>query len=370
MNNLFKNIYSGTKVLITGHTGFKGSWMTQWLLNMGAEVCGYSLIPPTEINLFDNLNLVENINHVTGDIRDYQTLLKTFNDFKPEIVFHLAAQSLVRLSYSNPLETYQINVLGTANLLEAVRHCQSVKSVVIVTTDKCYENKEWVYGYREIDPMGGYDPYSASKGCSELVVASYRNSFFHHDKFGDTHNVSLSSVRAGNVIGGGDWALDRLIPDCVRSLSKEETIIIRNPIATRPWQHVLEPISGYLWLCAKMLEDSKKYGSAWNFGPFDDGVLTVEEVVKQSIKSWGSGKYEIRSDNIYHEANLLKLDISKAFFNLKWQPIYKADEAINKSINWYKEYYQNNQDMLDITNKDINQYIEKAKELNIKWCES
>ncbi|MFN8575923.1 MAG: CDP-glucose 4,6-dehydratase [Candidatus Sericytochromatia bacterium] len=367
MNSIFNNTYKGKKVLLTGHTGFKGSWVAQWLLELGADVCGYSLNPPTEINLFDKLNISNEINHNISDIRDYDSLIKVFKEFKPDIVFHLAAQPLVRESYITPIDTFQTNVIGTANVLEAIRYCDSVKAGVIITTDKCYENKEWVYGYRENDPMGGHDPYSASKGCAELVTSSYRNSFFNVDKFGDSHNVTIASTRAGNVIGGGDWAVDRLVPDCIRALTKNETIIIRNPISTRPWQHVLEPLSGYLWLGAKMLEDGKKYSEAWNFGPNDEDVLTVEELVKNVIKYWGNGEYKIVSDKIYHEANLLKLDISKAFFKLNWKPVYKANNAIKKSIEWYKNYYQGSQDIKSLTIKQINEYINDAKELKIEW---
>lgn len=367
MNNLFNNIYKDKKVLVTGHTGFKGSWLTQWLINLGADVCGYSLNPPTEINLFNELKVEQEINHNISDIRDYDSLSKVLNNFKPEIVFHLAAQSLVRESYLTPIDTFQTNVIGTANVLEAIRHCDSVKVGVIITTDKCYENKEWVYGYRENDPMGGYDPYSASKGCAELVTSSYRNSFFNVDKFGISHNVSIASTRAGNVIGGGDWAVDRLVPDCIDALTKNKTIFIRNPISTRPWQHVLEPLSGYLCLAAKMFEDGKKYSESWNFGPKDEDVLTVEELVNYMINFWGDGNYKVISDNIYHEAKLLKLDISKAFFKLKWKPVYRASDAIKKSVEWYKSFYQDNQYIKSLTISQINDYINKSKELNIEW---
>lgn len=367
MDNIFRNIYKNKKILITGHTGFKGAWLTQWLLELGANICGYSLNPPTEINLFNNLRIENEITHIVSDIRDYQSLLRVFQDFNPEIVFHLAAQPLVRTSYLNPIETYQTNVMGTVNVLEAIRNCESVKSAIIITTDKCYENKEWVYGYRENDPMGGYDPYSASKGCAEIVISSYRNSFFNIENFGKAHNIALASARAGNVIGGGDWALDRLIPDCIRAITNNETIVLRNPVSTRPWQHVLEPLAGYLWLGCKTLEDGKKYSEAWNFGPYDEDVLTVEEVVNKIINFWKHGDYKIESDNIYHEANLLKLDISKAFFKLNWKTVYKANKAIEKTAEWYKLYYEKSKDIKVLTINHINDYVRNAKELNIEW---
>ncbi|MBT3261538.1 CDP-glucose 4,6-dehydratase [bacterium] len=357
MKSLFKDLYQNKKVLITGHTGFKGSWLTLWLKELGAEILGYSLSIPTKPSHFELLGL--DIKTVFGDIRDAEKLKQTFQEFQPEIVFHLAAQPFVRASYKDPRYTYETNVMGTVNLFEAVRQTPSVKVVVNITTDKCYENREWVYGYRENDPMGGYDPYSNSKGCSELITASYRNSFFNAEDFGKTHNVSLASVRAGNVIGGGDWGEDRLIPDFARALSKSETLVLRNPQATRPWQHVLEPLSGYLKLGSLMYQNGAKYSSGWNFGPQDSHHLTVEEIVKQSLKIWGSGKYKVIPDKELHEAMLLKLDISKAQYYLNWQPVYDSAQTIEESIKWYKEYYSGHHNMRAYSIKQIEDYIDK-----------
>ncbi len=367
MGQLFNNIYKGKKVLLTGHTGFKGSWLTLWLKQLGAEVIGYSLEPPTDPSLFEILNLEKEIIHVIGDIRNEKRLKETFKKYKPDIVIHMAAQPLVRYSYMNPKETYETNVLGTLNVFEAVRETKTVRVVINVTSDKCYENKEWVYGYRENDPMGGYDPYSSSKGCAELLTSAYRNSFFNPENYGKTHNVALASVRAGNVIGGGDWAEDRLIPDCIRALSKKETIYIRNPHAIRPWQHVLEPLSGYLWLGALMWQDPTKYSEGWNFGPNDEDILTVEEIVKDVIKIWGNGEYMVNSDNRFHEAKLLKLDISKAHFYLKWKPVYNAKKSLVETVNWYKTYFSNPEKIYDFTINQLLSYIKEAENKDLIW---
>ncbi|WP_457636426.1 CDP-glucose 4,6-dehydratase [Persephonella sp.] len=367
MGQLFNNIYKGKKVLLTGHTGFKGSWLTLWLKQLGAEVIGYSLEPPTDPSLFEILNLEKEIIHVIGDIRNEKKLKETFKKYKPDIVIHMAAQPLVRYSYMNPKETYETNVLGTLNVFEAVRETKTVRVIINVTSDKCYENKEWVYGYRENDPMGGYDPYSSSKGCAELLTSAYRNSFFNPENYGKTHNVALASVRAGNVIGGGDWAEDRLIPDCIRALSKKETIYIRNPHATRPWQHVLEPLSGYLWLGALMWQDPTKYSEGWNFGPNDEDILTVEEIVKDVIKIWGNGEYMVNSDNRFHEAKLLKLDISKAHFYLKWKPVYNAKKSLVETVNWYKTYFSNPEKIYDFTINQLLSYIKEAENKDLIW---
>lgn len=351
MNGLFKNVYHEQTVLVTGNTGFKGSWLSIWLQKLGAKVIGYALQPPTEPSMFQSCRLDEEVASIVADIRDESTLLTVFKTYKPDMVFHLAAQPLVRYSYMQPKETYETNVMGTVNVLEAARNTDTVKAVVVVTTDKCYENNEWVYGYRETDPMGGYDPYSSSKGCAELIVSAYRNSFFR------SRGIGLASARAGNVIGGGDWAIDRLIPDFVRSVVQNKPIKIRNPLATRPWQHVLEPLSGYLLLGALLLTNPEEYSSAWNFGPRDTNVLTVEEILKLAIASWGKGSMEIEAIKQPHEAALLKLDISKAQAYLQWQPIYSCYNAVEKTILWYKRYYETSSaDMFLYTLEQINQY--------------
>jgi CDP-glucose 4,6-dehydratase len=364
MSNLFNNSYKNRTVLVTGATGFKGAWLCTWLNKLGADVVGYSLKPPTNPSMFEICNLESKITNIIGDVRDYSNLLNVFEEHKPEILFHLAAQPLVRLSYKSPIETYETNVMGTVNLLESAKNTDSVKSVVVITTDKCYENKEWVYGYRESDPMGGYDPYSSSKGCAELVVSSYRNSFYNERR------IALSSARAGNVIGGGDWAEDRLLPDFVKSVSQNRSIFIRNPLATRPWQHVLEPLSGYLWLGALSFKDREKYSSAWNFGPKDTDVLSVEKILKLAINSWGEGSIELDKNYNPHEANLLKLDISKAATYLKWNPVYDVDSAVKNAISWYKSYYENkDENMYEYTLKQIEQYEKEAKNQNLVWSE-
>jgi len=359
MYNNFQSAYKGKKILITGHNGFKGSWLSLWLKELGADVIGYSLEPPTEPNLFGALSLNKKIIHIIGDVRDEKNLFSIFKKYKPEFVFHLAAQPLVRLSYTEPKLTYETNIMGTINVLEVVRKTNSVKVCIVITTDKCYENKEWIYGYREIDPMGGYDPYSSSKACAELVVSAYRNSFFNPKDYGKMHNVALSSARAGNVIGGGDWGEDRLIPDCVKTLSQNKIINIRNPQATRPWQYVLEPLNGYLLLGSKMYKDGAKYSSAWNFGPNDENIITVDELVKLVIKNWGSGIYKVDNYNYPHEADLLKLDISKARTFLGWNPIYNIYETIERTINWYKNFYNDvgKEKLCEITLSEIWDYI-------------
>jgi CDP-glucose 4,6-dehydratase len=316
MQNLFGGLYNGRTVLMTGHTGFKGSWLAYWLHRLGAKVIGYSLPAPTEPNHFELLNL--DIISIRGDIRDLNKLNETFTTFKPEIVFHLAAQPLVRFSYENPIETYETNVIGTLKVLEACRKA-NVKAIVNITSDKAYENKEWIWGYRENDPMGGYDPYSSSKGAADILASSYRSSYFNPDQYGKTHHTLLATCRAGNVIGGGDWAKDRLVTDIILSASQGKKVSIRNPKATRPWQHVLEPLSGYLLVGQKLLEGKRDFGEAWNFGPSDEGGITVEEVVKNVKKYWDKIDYEINCDlQGLHEANLLKLDCSKAHILLKW----------------------------------------------------
>ena len=364
MKNIFNGVYEGKKVFLTGHTGFKGSWLALWLKELGAEVMGYSLEPNTNPSLFNLCEIDKDIKSIFGDIRDSKRLEQAMIEFQPDIVFHLAAQPLVRLSYNEPKMTYETNVIGTLNVYEAAKKCKSVKSIVSITTDKCYENKEWEYGYRENDPMGGYDPYSSSKGCAELLTSSYRNSFFKEI------GVNLASTRAGNVIGGGDWAEDRLIPDLVRAISNNKPLIIRNPIATRPWQHVLEPLSGYLWLGSQLLQGKNQFSCGWNFGPNDSDVLSVEEILKISLNEWGRGSYEVDKSAHPHEAKLLKLDISKARAELKWHPVYEAKTTIAKTIEWYKNFYDNkNIDIKECTINQIKEYVKNAQEQSILWSE-
>lgn len=362
MQNLFSQIYKDKIVLVTGHTGFKGSWLVYWLEQMGAKVIGYSLEAPTEPNHISLLNL--DIVSIIGDIRDLNKLNQIFNEYKPDIVFHLAAQPLVRLSYENPIETYETNVIGTLKVLEACKRSK-VKAIVNITSDKAYENKEWVYGYRENDPMGGYDPYSSSKGCADILASSFRNSYFNIKDYKKTHNTLLATCRAGNVIGGGDWAKDRLMSDIMISVSQGKKVSIRNPNATRPWQHVLEPLSGYLHIGQKLLEEKVEFSGAWNFGPSDEGSITVEEVVKNVKKHWDKIDYQINQDpNQPHEANLLKLDCSKAHILLKWQDVWDSQTTFEKSVKWYKAYYENNQ---ILTSDDLQSYIADARAKNIEW---
>ncbi|WP_086296432.1 CDP-glucose 4,6-dehydratase [Campylobacter devanensis] len=362
MQNLFSQIYKDKIVLVTGHTGFKGSWLVYWLEQMGAKVIGYSLEAPTEPNHISLLNL--DIVSIIGDIRDLNKLNQIFNEYKPDIVFHLAAQPLVRLSYENPIETYETNVIGTLKVLEACKRSK-VKAIVNITSDKAYENKEWVYGYRENDPMGGYDPYSSSKGCADILASSFRNSYFNIKDYKKTHNTLLATCRAGNVIGGGDWAKDRLMSDIMISVSQGKKVSIRNPNATRPWQHVLEPLSGYLHIGQKLLEEKVEFSGAWNFGPSDEGSITVEEVVKNVKKHWDKIDYQINQDpNQPHEANLLKLDCSKAHILLKWQDVWDSQTTFEKSVKWYKAYYENNQ---ILTLNDLESYIADARAKNIEW---
>ena len=363
MRNLFCGVYKKRKVLITGHTGFKGSWLTFWLSQMGADVLGYALEPDTNPNHFSMLDLP--IASVIGDIRDIEHLTRVFDRFQPEIIFHLAAQSLVRRSYDDPAETFKTNVMGTVNIFEACRRTSSVRAVINVTSDKCYENREWLWGYRENDPMGGYDPYSASKGCAELVTSAYRNSFFNLAEYDRKHYTLLASVRAGNVIGGGDWAKDRIMTDIMEAVSQGEKLYIRNPRATRPWQHVLEPLSGYLLLGQKLLEGEKEFAEAWNFGPNDDGAISIVQMVKQIQKIWNKIDYQVEQDkNNPHEAGLLKLDCSKARMKLNWNGAWDSRTTFAKTAIWYQSYYENQQ---VITEDQLKEYVVDAGELGLAW---
>lgn len=351
--HMFKpETYKNKRVFVTGHTGFKGSWLALWLKNLGAVVTGYALEPYTNPSIFHAINLDKEIESEIGDILDREKLEKSVSEFKPDIIFHLAAQPLVRLSYIEPVKTYETNVIGTLNVLEAARKCSSVKAFVNITTDKCYENIEQDYAYKEDDKMGGYDMYSSSKGCSEILSASYRNSFLKDEGF------LLATARAGNVIGGGDWSTDRLVPDCIKAINKGEDIVIRSPQAVRPWQHVLEPLSGYLTLGEKLLEGKKEFADGYNFGPEKNSVLTVEDIVKTVIKYYEKGNVIIKPDTKFHEANLLMLDITKAKTKLNWHPKYNAEDAVKKTVLWYKNFYAN-EDMRAFTAKQIKDYMEK-----------
>ena len=353
---MFNNIYNGKKVLITGHTGFKGSWLTLWLKLLGADVLGYSLEPNTNPSMFEELQIYGHCRNEFGDILDEKHLDRVFAEFKPDIVFHLAAQSLVRLSYSEPLLTYKTNVIGSLNVLNSANKCPSVKAFVNVTTDKCYENKEVEKGYKEDDQIGGYDMYSSSKGCVEIMSASFRRSFLQEE-----NSMAMATVRAGNVIGGGDWALDRLVPDCVRSINKGIDIVIRNPVAIRPWQHVLEPLSGYLLLGQKLLEKGKAFANGFNFGPKEDSVLTVAEVASKIVEYYGKGKVIVGEKSSLHEAGILMLNIDKVKDVMGWTPTLTVDEAIRNTVEWYKHFYENDVNMYDFTIEQIKHYEEIIK---------
>ncbi len=353
------SFYRGKKVLITGDTGFKGSWLTEILLAYGADVTGMALSPSaSEPNLFTILKLESRIKHFSVDIRNLQEVQSVFNDVQPEIVFHLAAQAIVRESYIDPLQTYTTNIIGTSNILEAVRHIATVKSVVIITTDKVYENKEWIYPYRENDALGGYDPYSASKAAADIVTSSYIQSFFNPKDFGTKHNTLVAIARAGNVIGGGDWAAHRLIPDIMRSVLKHESdVVIRSPHAVRPWEHVLEPLSGYLLLGQQLFLGHKAISTSWNFGPETEGFVTVEKVVKDTLAILGKGNLVVEPDDTRHEATLLKLDISKAKAYLGWYPSLGYKDTIDMTVQWYKLYYEGKVDMLEYTQSQIKTFF-------------
>lgn len=332
------NFWEGKRVFLTGHTGFKGTWLSIWLHSLGARVYGYALAPPTNPSVFEICRVGEIVESRIADIRDGAALRQALSDARPEIVIHMAAQPLVRESYRTPVETYSVNVMGTVNLLEGVRACKGVRAVINVTTDKCYENREWVWGYRENEPLGGYDPYSSSKACSEMVTAAYRASFFHPRDYA-SHGVSVASARAGNVIGGGDWAVDRLVPDCIRSILKSELIRIRNPQAIRPWQHVLEPLHGYLLLAKRLCEDGPAFAEAWNFGPRDTDARSVEWVVRRLCALWEpQASSGIESGNHPHEASFLKLDHSKAGARLGWEPRWDLEQAIARVVDWTLAY--------------------------------
>lgn len=368
----FAGTYRGKRVLLTGHTGFKGAWLSEWLVSLGAEVTGFSLPPPTELSLFNQLDLAKRVRHIEGDVRDLAAVERVVSEAKPDFVFHLAAQPLVRLSYQEPVGTYATNVMGTVNVLDAVRRCGHPCGIVAITTDKCYENREWVHSYREEDPMGGFDPYSSSKGAAELVIAAYRRSFFSDPD----SLIRLASARAGNVIGGGDWAVDRIVPDCIRALKNESVIPVRNKIATRPWQHVLEPLSGYLWLGAAL--DAKipsrfpfsqnVYAGAFNFGPALTSNRTVAELVAEILKHW-PGRWADKSDpGAVHEAKLLNLATDKAFHFLQWKSVLSFPETIAQTISWYREVEAVPSIALTKTIAQIEAYTESARSLGLAWA--
>ncbi|NLW03775.1 MAG: CDP-glucose 4,6-dehydratase [Pseudomonadaceae bacterium] len=345
--------WQGKRVYLTGHTGFKGSWLALWLVDMGAVVKGYALPPPTNPSLFEQAKIDELIESEIGDIRDLEKITASMQKFNPDILIHMAAQPLVRLSYKDPIETYDTNVMGTIKILEAAKGCKKLKAIVNVTTDKCYENKEWMWGYREDEPMGGYDPYSSSKGCAELVTSAYRRSFMQEQ------GIGLASARAGNVIGGGDWAGDRLIPDILKAFENNQPVIIRNPDSTRPWQHVLEPLSGYLLLAQNLYQNPTKFAEGWNFGPNDEDVKPVDWILNQMVANWPGARWDLDKRNHPHEAGFLKLDISKAKSKLHWYPKWRLDETLLRIINWHQAWLSG-EDMQDHCLKEISDYMNES----------
>ena len=355
---MFNNIYQCKKVFVTGHTGFKGSWLSLWLTKLGAEVCGYSLAPKTNPSMFEELKIEQKISKsIIADILDEARLEKEIKDFEPDIVFHLAAQPIVRLSYLDPVLTYKTNVIGTLNVLEAARKCESVKVFVNITTDKCYENKEINIGYQEDDSMGGHDMYSSSKGCVEIMSSSYRRSFLQ-----DKNSMSLATARAGNVIGGGDWGIDRLIPDLIVAINNGKNIELRSPSAIRPWQYILEPLSGYLLLGQRLYEECEYYAQAFNFGPEEENILNVFEITQKFIEIYGEGEFIINKKDNLHEANLLMLNINKSKRILNWLPTYDINKTIEETVKWYKHFYKKDVDIYEFTIKQIENF-----EKNIKW---
>lgn len=356
MENMVEQAFwAGKTVLLTGHTGFKGSWLSLWLQSMGAKVIGFALAPPSNPSLFETAKVAEGMVSIDGDIRDYAVLAEVFKKYQPEIVIHMAAQALVRYSYVNPVETYATNVMGTVHLLEAAKQAGSVRAIVNVTSDKCYENREWIWGYRENEAMGGYDPYSSSKGCAELVALAYRSSFFNPQDYMH-HRVALASARAGNVIGGGDWADDRLIPDIMRAIVEGKPVRIRNPHAIRPWQHVLEPLSGYLVLAQELFQSGAAYAEGWNFGPDDMDAKAVQWIVEKLTQAWGEGASWMLDDgNHPHEAHYLKLDCSKAKARLNWYPRWHLEDTLKAIVDWQRAYQQR-KDMRAVTLQQIAAY--------------
>jgi len=358
------DLLKGRNVLVTGNTGFMGSWLSAWLLSSEANVTGYALDPPTDPSMFDAIGLKARMRWERDDINDLEHLKDAMKRSGAEVVFHLAAQPLVRRSYSEPILTFDTNVVGTAKVLESVRETPSVKACVCITSDKCYENREWVHGYRESDPMGGRDPYSASKGAAELVIASYRDSFLNSGSDGK-RRVGVASARAGNVIGGGDWAEDRIVPDCVRALTTRRPIQVRSPAAVRPWQHVLEPLAGYLLLASRLLTDPDHHSSAWNFGPRAEDHVPVKQLVQLILNQWGEGKMEVLSrENQPHEARTLRLDCTKAHTDLGWYPVLFLKESVRMTVDWYKEFQKEPSRLWDTTLRQIDEYLQKVQRLD------
>ncbi|MFH1130706.1 MAG: CDP-glucose 4,6-dehydratase [Pseudomonadota bacterium] len=367
----FGGIFSGKRVLVTGHTGFKGSWLSIWLRTLGADVYGYSLEPPTKPSNFKLCHLDDRINSFIGDIRNLHELAQVFQKSQPEIIFHLAAQPLVRESYRAPKDTMDTNIGGTVNLLECVRLHTSVRSLVVITSDKCYKNNEWDYGYRENDPMGGNDPYSASKGCAELVTQAYRRSYFSHSsKTPGARPIGVATTRGGNVIGGGDWAEDRLVPDCVRAFSTNKPLELRYPNATRPWQHVLEPLAGYLQLAAALLDDPPQFSSAWNFGPAEGKIVTTHQLAQNFLRVWGEGTIKLLDHkDTPHEAQLLRLSCAKAFSKLLWHPVLSLTETIDWTAQWYSHWYRHQgEDLYPLCEKQIHEYFLRAQRAKLAWA--
>jgi CDP-glucose 4,6-dehydratase len=362
LKKLFNSFYSNKKVLVTGHTGFKGSWLAIWLNELGANVTGYSLPPNTNPNHFEAASLKNILKNYFGDVRNFEEFEKVIKTEKPEIIFHLAAQPIVGISYKEPKLTYETNVIGLVNLLEIVRKVDFVKEVIIITTDKCYENKEWERGYKEEDRLGGRDPYSSSKACAELVASAYRSSFFKDD------NVKIATTRAGNVIGGGDWSEQRIIPDCVKALSQKLPVKLRHPNSIRPWQHVLESLSGYL-LLGSVINTKAEFADAWNFGPGSQKSYTVKELVKAFVKYWGAGDESVieAEDNSFHESNILKLDCSKAKKLLNWESVWDFEKTAEETGSWYKSFYKDKTDIYKLSVSQIKNYISSARKINLPW---
>lgn len=355
LSNSYKGVFGGKRVLVTGDTGFKGSWLSLWLHELCANVVGYALPPERDEDHFNVIGLDKIIHHVNGDIRDFASLIKVFKEFRPEFLFHLAAQALVKFSYEEPKLTFDTNVGGSVNILEAVRLTPSLRSVIYVTSDKCYKNKEWIWGYRENDELGGHDPYSASKAAAEIVFSAYMDSFLSERK-----GFGAASVRAGNVIGGGDWALDRIVPDCIKALRSGQPIIVRNPNSTRPWQHVLEPLSGYLLLAAKIYNNPVEYSGAWNFGPRGESIRTVHDLAERIVGFWDKGEVQVDTQcDAPHEAKLLHLNCDKVYQILRWRPRWDFDRAVDETAYWYKEV-DSGKTALQISRQQIRDYMEGA----------